>query len=434
MVDTKKLLEQAKAYDTSRGVIAAAPVNPAKRTSASAGGVDTAKLLAQAKAYDAAKSADPKQAAQTAPNTPVAKGSFTGNRKTTRQEAQPNLMQRLVNILTGAAKSTGSGVVNALGVLSDVSDSYDAAKKNMGVTTHADEERATMYPNAQSGQRSTAELYDIADRLQQQSAQNIGAAKQGLGKVGSTLVDVGVAGAQMAGDAVVNLVAPGAGLAALGTRAFGNASQEARQMGATLAQQIGYGAAVGGIEVLTEKMFNGLAGIYGKGTADEVVENVIKKLAKTNGGQNALRVLSSAADEGIEEIVAGLTEPALQSIFDKQSIASHYDKSTLTDALHDAIVGGILGGLGGGYSVMRSGASANAQNTAPQTHNTDTAQIPSQIPRSAENGGNLTGKSKAAPQGEKTAQSAQEKPSIISFLQVENGKRVPISMLDGRVD
>ena len=103
MVDTKKLLEQAKAYDTSRGVIAAAPVNPAKRTSASAGGVDTAKLLAQAKAYDAAKSADPQQAAQTAPNTPVAKGSFTGNRKTTRQAAQtapekaaqPNLMQRL---------------------------------------------------------------------------------------------------------------------------------------------------------------------------------------------------------------------------------------------------------------------------------------------------------------------------------------------------
>ena len=83
MVDTKKLLEQAKAYDTSRGVIAAAPVNPEKRTSASAGGVDTAKLLAQAKAYDAAKSADPRQAAQTAPNTPVAKGSFTGNRETT---------------------------------------------------------------------------------------------------------------------------------------------------------------------------------------------------------------------------------------------------------------------------------------------------------------------------------------------------------------
>ena len=439
MVDTKKLLEQAKAYDTSRGVIAAAPVNPAKRTSASAGGVDTAKLLAQAKAYDAAKSADPQQAAapkataaQTAPNTPVAKGSFTGNRKTTRQAAQtapekaaqPNLMQRLVNILTGAAKSTGSGVVNALGVLSDVSDSYEAAKKKMGVTTHADEDRATMYPQAQSGQLSTAELYDTADRLQQQSAQNIGAAKQGLGKVGSTLVDVGVAGAQMAGDAVVNLVAPGAGLAALGTRAFGNASQEARQKGATLAQQIGYGAAVGGIEVLTEKMFNGLAGIYGKGTADEVVEGVIRKLAKTNGGQNALRVLSSAAGEGIEEIVAGLTEPALQSIFDKQSVASHYDKSTLTDALHDAIVGGILGGLGGGTNVLRAASAENAQNAAPNG-----AQA-----RIGATEGNLTGKSKAAPQGEKTAQSAQEKPSIISFLQVENGKRVPISMLDGRVD
>ena len=359
-----------------------------------------------------------RQAAQTAPE----------------KAAQPNLTQRLVNIITGAAKSTGAGVVNALGVLSDVSDSYEAAKKKMGVTTHADEERATMYPQAQSGQLSTAELYDTADRLQQQSAQNIGAAKQGLGKVGSTLVDVGVAGAQMAGDAVVNLVAPGAGLAALGTRAFGNASQEARQMGATLAQQIGYGAAVGGIEVLTEKMFNGLAGIYGKGTADEVVENVIKKLAKTNGGQNALRVLSSAAGEGIEEIVAGLTEPALQSIFDKQSVASHYDKSTLTDALHDAIVGGILGGLGGGANVLRAASAGNAQNAATLTQNTDTAQIPSQIPRSAENGGNLTDESKAAPQGEKTAQSAQEKPSIISFMQGENGKRVPISMLDGRVD
>ena len=365
---------------------------------------------------------------KSAPNTPVAKGSFTGNRQTA-----PTATQRLVNILAGAAKSTGSGVVNALGVASDVSDSYEAAKKNMGVTTHADAERATMQMPAASGQRSTAELYDTADRLQQQSAQSIGTAKQGLGKVGSTLVDVGVAGTQMLGDAAVNLVAPGAGLAAMGTRAFGNAAQEARQKGATLAQQLGYGAAVGGVEVLTEKMFNGLAGLYGKGAADEVVESVIKKLAKTGGGQNALRVLSSAAGEGIEEFVAGVTEPALQAIFDKQSVASHYDKSTMTDALHDTIVGAILGGVGGGFSVARSGAAQMAQNAAPNGVGART-----DVPED-----NLTAHMQSAVQraqsgvqsGVQRAQSgAQRAPYVSVYDALSDGRRVAAADIGSKAD
>ena len=75
----------------------------------------------------------------------------------------------------------------------------------------------------------------------------------------------------MAGDALINTVLPGAGLTAMGVRAFGSAAQDARQRGADVAKQMGYGAAVAGVEVLSEKLFDGLANVYGPGMLDKAV-------------------------------------------------------------------------------------------------------------------------------------------------------------------
>lgn len=334
------------------------------------------------------------------------------------EQNDPNLVQRIANIITGAGRSTAAGVTNVGGTvlssakaLNDIAykqntaqqrtafenslaywqGQYDNAKtpeERAKAKTYLDRAKSNLYGidalkdwETQSLTNAAQKAYERADTMAEKSAQDVAQAKQGLGKVGSTLVDVGVAGTQMLGDAAINLLAPGAGLAAMGVRSFGSGAQEARQKGATLAQQIGYGAATAGVEVLTEKMFDGLSGIYGKGAFDDVVDGVINKMATTGAGKNALKVLSSMGEEATEEVVSGLVGPALQSIFDGQSAASHYTKDTMKDVLHDAIVGGILGGIGGGTQVIRNGNAAVSQNNAAQA-------------RSAEQVGNLTDKNK----------------------------------------
>ena len=444
MVDTKKLLEQAKAYDTSRGVIAAAPVNPAKRTSASAGGVDTAKLLAQAKAYDAAKSADPQQAAapkataaQTAPNTPVAKGSFTGNRETTYTpkfsagKLIAGTVEKGLNEISQGIGATGAALEKVLLSPLDLvtGEKFGTAASEIG-----------LFSKARENDRQTGE------RLQQKYASNVeagGKAAQLVDKYGTmtvaaipdALLAVATGGgsaaptvgkaAQSAAYKIAESYAKNPQFWASFARVFGTGYEQAKADGASEADAYAY--------ALGNGMFNAAIEVGGG----------IQTLPRELQNESVWRAVGKTmVEEAGEEVTQGIAERGAQNIFYNKGnpLFSATDPNAVLnpntakeEAIGGAVVGGLLGG-GQAGTVNLINAIVNAQNTAPQTHNTDTAQIPSQIPRSAENGGNLTGKSKAAPQGEKTAQSAQEKPSIISFMQGENGKRVPISMLDGRVD
>lgn len=444
MVDTKKLLEQAKAYDTSRGVIAAAPVNPAKRTSASAGGVDTAKLLAQAKAYDAAKSADPQQAAapkataaQTAPNTPVAKGSFTGNRETTYKpkfsagKLIAGTVEKGLNEFSQGIGATGAALEKVLLSPLDLvtGEKFGTAASEIG-----------LFSKARENDRQTGE------RLQQKYASNVeagGKAAQLVDKYGTmtvaaipdALLAVATGGgsaaptigktAQSAAYKIAESYAKNPQFWASFARVFGTGYEQAKADGASEAQAYAnalgngmFNAAIevgGGIQTLPRELQN---------------ESVWRAVGKTMLEEAGEEVTQGIAERGAQNIFYNKGNP-LFSATDPNAVLN--PNTAKEEAIGGAVVGGLLGG-GQAGTVNLINAIVNAQNTAPQTQNTDTAQIPSQIPRSAENGGNLADESKAAPQGEKTAQSAQEKPSIISFMQVENGKRVPISMLDGRVD
>ena len=444
MVDTKKLLEQAKAYDTSRGVIAAAPVNPEKRTSASAGGVDTAKLLAQAKAYDAAKSADPQQAAapkataaQTAPNTPVAKGSFTGNRETTYTpkfsagKLVAGTVEKGLNEFSQGIGATGAALEKVLLSPLDLvtGEKFGTAASEIG-----------LFSKARENDRQTGE------RLQQKYASNVeagGKAAQLVDKYGTmtvaaipdALLAVATGGgsaaptigktAQSAAYKIAESYAKNPQFWASFARVFGTGYEQAKADGASEADAYAY--------ALGNGMFNAAIEVGGG----------IQTLPRELQNESVWRAVGKTMlEEAGEEVTQGIAERGAQNIFYNKGnpLFSATDPNAVLnpntakeEAIGGAVVGGLLGG-GQAGTVNLINAIVNAQNTAPQTHNTDTAQIPSQIPRSAENGGNLTDESKAAPQGEKTAQSAQEKPSIISFMQGENGKRVPISMLDGRVD
>ena len=183
--------------------------------------------------------------------------------------------------------------------------------------------------------------------LSEKRAEHTAEAQRGQDAVGRIASEAVTSGTQMLGDAAANLLVPGSSLAVMGVRAAGDASQRARQSGADAITSAMYGAAVGGVEAVSEKLFDGLAGIYGKGAADEVVNRVIENMAKTEGGRTALHVLSSMGGEALEEVFSGAVDPALESIYNGKRIGANYSVDTLADIAHDALIGGILGGIGG---------------------------------------------------------------------------------------
>ena len=103
---------------------------------------------------------------------------------------------------------------------------------------------------------TTNRIYRAADRLGEESAKAQASAKEGLGSIGNTVVDAAVSMGQSTLDAVPALVTGGAaGMAPFVVRAFGGATQEARQKGASMDEQLLYGTADAAKEFVTEKLF-----------------------------------------------------------------------------------------------------------------------------------------------------------------------------------
>lgn len=378
-----------------------------------------------------------RQAAQTAPNTPVAKGSFTGNRETTYTpefsagKLVAGTVEKGLNEFSQGIGAAGAALEKILYSPFDLvtGEKFGTAAQEHGVFTKAREN------DAQTGERlrqkyaaNVAAGGKAAELVDKYGTMTVAAIPDALLAVatggGSAAPTVGKA-AQSAAYKIAESYAKNPQFWASFARVFGTGYEQAKADGASEAQA--YANAIG------NGMFNAAIEVGGG----------IQTLPRELQNESVWRAVGKTMlEEAGEEVTQGIAERGAQNIFYNKGnpLFSATDPNAVLnpntakeEAIGGAVVGGLLGG-GQAGTVNLINAIVNAQNTAPQTHNTDTAQIPSQIPRSAENGGNLTGKSKAAPQGEKTAQSAQEKPSIISFLQVENGKRVPISMLDGRVD
>lgn len=151
--------------------------------------------------------------------------------------------------------------------------------------------------------------YDRASELFEKSAQAQEQAKEGLGTVGRFMVDMGVTGIQMAGDALVNLALPGGGLYMMGLRSYGQAANEARREGKSEEQQFVAGLKSAGIETLTEKMFGAFGKLYGKAGADELVEKLVTKLTGNKTGQALLTWIINGVGEGVEEVTSDLLHP-----------------------------------------------------------------------------------------------------------------------------
>ena len=203
--------------------------------------------------------------------------------------------------------------------------------------------------------------FDSATRLFEKSAQAQGEAKEGAGTVGRFLVDMGVTGTQMLGDAVANLALPGSGLAMMGMRSYGQAANEARQQGKSEEQQFLAGLKSAGIETFTEKIFGAFSKIYGKAGADELVEKLVTKLTKNRTGQALLTWIVNGAGEGVEEVTSDVLNPLADRLLRLDNGGDLFTTEDVAQMGYDFLLGAAMGLVGGAGQLGRGVKQGRAQ-------------------------------------------------------------------------
>ena len=214
----------------------------------------------------------------------------------------------------------------------------------------------------QRRERQRQATFDRASDLFEKSAQAQEQAKEGLGTVGRFMVDMGVTGIQMAGDALVNLALPGGGLYMMGLRSYGQAANEARREGKSEEQQFVAGLKSAGIETLTEKMFGAFGKIYGKAGADELVEKLVTKLTGNRTGQALLTWIINGVGEGVEEVTSDLLNPLADRLLKLDD--GRGPMFTTDDAAqmgYDFLLGAAMGLVGGTGQLNRGVKQGKAQ-------------------------------------------------------------------------
>ena len=247
-------------------------------------------------------------------------------------------------------------------------------------------------------ENAVGKLGDTRAKLKSDAEYGIAKEKEGLGAIGRTAVDVGVAGGQMAMDALAG------GLPSIATRVFGDSAQEAKETispDATTAERmegktkaLAYGAGSAAVSMATEKLANIAAPfkkVFGGGVLDKALEGAVAKMGGSAAGKAALSFLSEGGEEMLEDVV----QPILQSIYNGKGVRQNYSELELQDVLYDGLIGGILGLAGSGAEIAgsavtrRESAKFSPQQGAEATR--------------ANGEGNLTPDAQNAPQGTQSA-------------------------------
>lgn len=284
-----------------------------------------------------------------------------------------NAARRVGKTVSGTVKSVAGNVEETLGQLTNTHlEGKTGTGGNLGGWgSYADMTAPTKTrEQREAEQRALKESrFQKSDELAESATEDLETAKAGLSVLGKTAVDLSSEGLKMAGDLAANVFVPGAGTAGLLTRAFGSGAQEARHAGATAEQQVLYGATIGGIEALTERMFSaalplrkaygGAARFAGK-SLDDLLDAGIRKMTSNTIVQ---KLASSFLGEGLEEIVSDIANPYAKLIYDggdalkKKLTTTEGFTDALAEELYDGLIGGLLGGFGGGVELAATGAS-----------------------------------------------------------------------------
>lgn len=218
------------------------------------------------------------------------------------------------------------------------------------------------------------DAFAASDRLKASADKDVAAAKEGSGKVGQFLVDLGYTGTQLLADLAANAIAPGAGMVSMASRVYGDASAEARREGKTAGQQALSGLKGATIEVLTEKLFGGLAKAYGTGTADALVEKMADKLTRTDAGKRVATWLINSGGEGIEEVLSDLLNPLADRALGLDDGKSPiYTTDDVAQMGYDFLLGAAMGAIGG------AGQLRDTKSSAPAAQETRPVQMPTLV-------------------------------------------------------
>lgn len=211
-------------------------------------------------------------------------------------------------------------------------------------------------------ENAVGKLGDTRAKLKSDAEYGIAKEKEGLGTIGRTAVDVGVAGGQMVMDALAG------GLPSIAARVFGDSTQEAKETispDATTTERmegktkaLAYGAGSAAVSVGTEKLANIAAPfkkVFGNGMFDKAIDGALAKMSGSAAGKAALKAAGSFATEGLEEVVEDALQPILQkATYDENALSQYKDTDYWTNVLYDGLIGGILGLAGSGAEIAGS--------------------------------------------------------------------------------
>lgn len=279
------------------------------------------------------------------------------------------------NIFSAGLKGSAAGVVDTFGYLQELALPENEKRWGIFTTGHMTDQQRHHQEVLEAREKARYEAehgagtyvstpgyirtQDTAARLARESAEETASMKAGRSQLGQFGIDMGV---QMGADAVAGKVLPGGSLTAMALRTFGSGVREARENGANIYQQGLYGAGTAAVEVLTEKMFDGLAGVYGAGAADDIVSHAIGRFAQNRLGQAALGMVADAAGEGLEEVISDLANPILRSIYDEHVFDNGYFGALNgEEILYDFLVGAAMGFIGGSVEGVTKATGISAE-------------------------------------------------------------------------
>lgn len=165
------------------------------------------------------------------------------------------------HVVSAGAKGSAGSFLGAAGLFNEINAAVGEAVGNL-------------IGNPEKGKRWKEEAgkiaagnYETGKRLTAEAQAEENLANYGKGPVGEFVNTLGVNTAQMGGDLLLASVTGGYSLIPLAVRAGGSAALESSDSGASLLRRAAYSVGTGGVEALTEMLSDGLAGIYGAGTA-----------------------------------------------------------------------------------------------------------------------------------------------------------------------
>ena len=162
----------------------------------------------------------------------------------------------------------------------------------------------------------------------------------GLRVAGDVVSAVGGMASNMAASAVGG---PTAGFAALYASAAGASAQEARDNGADTLTAGLAGALSGGVEIATEKMFDGIPGLRGEQYASisNAVDGAVNRIFKTATGRRLANRAVNMAGEGLEEYVSDVAGGYISQLYQEDD-RSFAQRLADPDAWYSFLIGSLM--------------------------------------------------------------------------------------------